>query len=155
MSPVATSVHWPSSLMSSRVVGSAGVCFRRGLYSDDLAELKVGMRCTTVFEMSSQSWSRSLLSSSWYIDGIGFTSFMQRVLNMIQYLFGDDSCMVYCAFPKCFVIIFAYLSIDVTIVCTILSTFSVRYEANIELCICHVGWWIKMKSSCSVILFIP
>jgi hypothetical protein len=27
MSPVAVSVHLPSSLMSSRVVGSAGVCF--------------------------------------------------------------------------------------------------------------------------------
>jgi hypothetical protein len=79
MSPVATSVHLPSNLMSSRVVGSAGGCFRRALYSDDLAELKVGMRCTTVYEMSSQSWSLSLLSSSWYIDGTGFTSSMQRV----------------------------------------------------------------------------
>jgi hypothetical protein len=82
--------------MSSRVVGSAGICFRLALYSDDLAELKVGMRCTTVFEMSSQSWSQSLfmLSFSWYIDGIGFTSIYAASVDMIQYLFGDDSCMV-------------------------------------------------------------
>jgi hypothetical protein len=48
------------------------------------------------------------------------------------------------ASPKCSVIIFAYLSINVTIICNILPTFSVRYEANIEMCICYVGWWIRL-----------
>ena len=179
MSPVAVSVYLPSSLMSSRIVGSAGVYFRLALYSHDLAELKVGMRCTTVFEMSSQIVVSELVKFLVYRRN-WFHFICAASVDMIHYLFGDDSCMVcwvrvylsaesnwygvyswketwttrHCASPKCSVIIFAYLSIDVTIVCNILSTFSVRYEANIELCICHVGWWIRMKSLCSVILFI-
>jgi hypothetical protein len=93
MSPVAVSVYLPSSLMSSRIVGSAGVYFRLALYSHDLAELKVGMRCTTVFEMSSQIVVSELVTFLVYRWN-WFHFICAASVDMIHYLFGDDSCMV-------------------------------------------------------------
>ena len=89
--PVAVCVHFPSNAMSVMDLGKGGVCLRRDLYKDDFAELNVGRRSTTPLLVSSHSLSRSLLSSSEWMDGIGFTSFAHRSVTKFIICFATIS----------------------------------------------------------------